>query len=103
MTRDRWVDTPVWFNRISAPETHSALTTRAYTRTSAGVVVDAWAEVSVGPGAGPHVVRDAATLRKWAWAIHHLCDALEAVTAPPAAAPEWEQLTIDDAHAAQHS
>lgn len=97
MTAGR-VDVRIHFDQIEDPATHSTLTARAYARHTPTAMVDAWWEVSVGPGGGPHMGRDIPTLRRWAWALHHLADALEQHTThdtePPAPDP---QLTLTDA------
>lgn len=98
MTAGR-VDVRIHFDQIEDPATHSTLTARAYARHTPTAMVDAWWEVSVGPGGGPHMGRDIKTLRRWAWALHQLADALERhATLGPL--PELEpdpQLTLADA------
>lgn len=69
-----------------------------------GTIADVYGRVGIGPGIGPHLWRDVHALRRLAWSLHHLADAMVAAGATP---PEPEpltpaghvpgQLTIDDA------
>mgnify|MGYP000939987395 CR=1 FL=1 len=64
-------------------------------------LVDWYLHAGIGPGMGPHHVRDIATIRAVAWAWHHAADALETAGAPrrlllPAGHVPG-QLTIEDA------
>lgn len=98
MTKRHHVDVEIHFARVTEPATGSALTARAVHRLVDGELVDAWWHVSVGPGTGPHIGRDLATLRRWAWALHHLADALEQHAALGHAEPVVDpQLTLADA------
>lgn len=92
-------DVTVHFARIEEPDTHSTLTARAFARHTRGEQLDAWWEVGVGPGTGPHMGRDIKTLRRWAWALHQLADALErhTVTGPVDQLEPDTQLTLADA------
>lgn len=85
--------------RIEEPDTHSTLTARAFGRYLRGEQIDAWWEASIGPGTGPHMGRDINTLRRWAWALHQLADALERHCAlgPPVEPEQDPQLTLADA------
>jgi hypothetical protein len=90
-------DVAIHFDRITEPDTGSALTARAFARYRHTEQVDSWWEVSIGPGTGPHMGRDISTLRRWAWALHHLADALTEHTTQPAEAVDDPQLTLADA------
>jgi hypothetical protein len=92
------VDTVVHADRITEPDTGTALTVRAIARTSAGELADAWWQVGVGPGVGPHIGRDIKTLRRWAWALHQLADAIDDHTTaeppPPDPSPAGRSVRV---------
>lgn len=87
-------------HRDRADDTCVDATFTAWARYQHQEAVDVWAEVQLGPGLGPHYVRDTRTLRRWAWAMHHLADALDQAAGPPEPRlPDGHiagQLTIDD-------
>lgn len=98
MTKRTYVDVEVHFDRITEPDTHTAVTLRGYARLEHGQQIDAWWDITPGPGTGPHMGRDIATLRRLGWACHHLADALEQHAALGHAEPvDDPQLSLADA------